>query len=84
MNNEKIEITKTSALTILEAMSDWLDWVDRLDAKTRAEIVALDELVKALDAEQHLSDKWQKQQEENARLNEAHRLATAQKETAGE
>jgi hypothetical protein len=81
---EKVEITKKSAFTILEAMSDWLEWVDRLDEKTRAEIVALDELVKALDAEQHLTDKWYRQQKESAELNKAHKLETAQTETAAE
>lgn len=81
---EKVEISKTTAWTILEAMSDWLEWVDRLDEKTRAEIVALDELVKTLDAEQHLTDKWYRQQKESAELNKAHKLATAQTEKAGE
>jgi hypothetical protein len=84
MNNEKVEISKTTAWAILEAMSDWLEWIDRLDERTRRDVIALDELVKALDAEQHLTDKWYTQQKESAELNKAHKLATVQTEKAGE
>jgi hypothetical protein len=65
-------------------MSDWLEWIDRLDERTRRDVIALDELVKALDAEQHLTDKWYTQQKESAELNKAHKLATVQTEKAGE
>jgi hypothetical protein len=80
MKNEKVEITTKTAWVALEFMHDYLEWIDRLDDETRRNVIALDELVRVLDAEQFLSDKWQKRQEEAARLNEAHRLATAQKE----
>lgn len=79
-NNEKIQITKTTAWVALEFMADYLEWVDRLDDKTRRDIIAFDELVRELDAEQFLTDKWYKQQEENRLLNEAHRAATTEKE----
>ena len=80
MKNEKVEITTRTAWVALEFMHDYLEWIDRLDDETRRNVIALDELVRVLDAEQFLADKWQKRQEESARLNEAHRLATAQKE----
>jgi hypothetical protein len=67
-NTEKVEISKTSAWVALERLHDWLEWIDELDAATRRDIIALDELVRTLDAEQYLIDKTNERQ---ARLQEA-------------
>jgi hypothetical protein len=68
--NEKIEITTKTAWIALERLHDWLEWIDTLDDATRRDIIALDELVRALDAEQYLADKNAEQQ---ARLQEANK-----------
>ena len=68
--NEKIEITIKTAWIALERLHDWLEWIDTLDDATRRDIIALDELVRALDAEQYLADKNAEQQ---ARLQEANK-----------
>ena len=69
-NNNKIEITAKTAWVALERLHDWLEWVEQLDDATRSDIIALDELVRALDAEQYLPDKHAEQQ---ARLQEANK-----------
>jgi hypothetical protein len=51
MNNKEITITETTARRAMARLSDWLEWVEDLDAETRADVIALDELIKALDAE---------------------------------
>lgn len=48
---ETVEISKKTGYILLNVLSDWLEYVDGLDAKTRQEIVALDELILALDAD---------------------------------
>lgn len=62
-----ITITEATARRCMERMADWLEWVDSLDSETRADIIALDELVKVLDAESYLTER------ENARLEAAQR-----------
>ena len=47
---ETVEISKKTGYVLLNVMSDWLEYVEDLNAKTRQEIVALDELIAALDA----------------------------------
>jgi hypothetical protein len=69
-NNNKVEITVKTAWIALERLHDWLEWVDELDDATRRDIIALDELVRALDAEQYLADK---RAESQARLQEANK-----------
>lgn len=64
--NETIELTKGSAWALLERIEDWLQWTDRLDADTRRDIAAMDELVRALDAEEYLDKKWYERQAEHA------------------
>jgi hypothetical protein len=55
--NETVSISKQSAWACLELLNEILDWVEFLDEDTRKQIIALDELVKALDAEQLITDK---------------------------
>lgn len=57
---ETIELSKTSAWVALERLHDWLEYVEWLDDETRRDIIALDELVKALDAETFITDKRDK------------------------
>ena len=79
-NSEKIELTTKTAWVMLERMLDWLEWIDRLDDGTRRDVIALDELVIQLDAEQFLTDRWYKQQQAQQEANEAHREAMKTKE----
>ena len=68
MNNDKnetVEITAKSAWALLKQIEEWLQWTDRLDADTRAHIAAMDELVKALDAEDYLDKQWYARQAEH-------------------
>lgn len=69
-NNNKIEISTKTAWVALERLNDWLEWVELLDDATRRDIIALDELVRALDAEEYLATKHA---EQVARLQEANK-----------
>ena len=51
MNNKQITITEATARRAMLRLSEWLEYPDDLTAETRADIIALDELIKALDAE---------------------------------
>jgi hypothetical protein len=59
-NSDKIEITKTTAWVALERLYDWLEYIEWLDDETRRDVIALDELVRALDGEQYIADKRDK------------------------
>lgn len=65
---ETITISRATAERLLNRMSEWLEYIDGLDAETRADIVALDELVKALDAEEQLLQLEQQRRDELQRL----------------
>lgn len=69
-NNKKVEISIKTAWVALERLNDWLEWVDLLDDATRRDIIALDELVRVLDAEEYLATKHAERQ---ARLQEANK-----------
>jgi hypothetical protein len=58
--NETINITTRSAWVCLELLHDMLDWVEFLDDETRRQVIALDELVRVLDAETFITDKRDK------------------------
>jgi hypothetical protein len=79
-NSDKIEITTKTAWIALERLHDWLEWIDNLDDATRRDIIALDELVRALDAEQYLADKHAEQQTRLQEANKAHLEAMQTKE----
>jgi hypothetical protein len=59
-NTEKIEISKTTAWVALERLYDWLEYIEWLDDETRRDVIALDELVRALDGEAFITDKRDK------------------------
>jgi hypothetical protein len=82
MNNKEITITEATARRALERLTDWLEWVEDLDAGTRADVLALDELIKALDAE----DEYEKMlQDRRERAQKAHQEHQARKKAeAGE
>ena len=80
--NETVNITTKTAWAALELMHDMLEWVEFLDDETRRQIIALDELVKALDAESFITGKrdevitqrqkeWQEKQAEIKNQDEA-------------
>lgn len=71
--NEVIKLTKSSAWALLKRIEEWLQWTDRLDADTRADIAAMDELVKALDAEEYLDKQWYARQAEHEKHTAAYK-----------
>jgi hypothetical protein len=83
MNNEKIEISKTTAETILFHLTDYLYYVDSLDKETRNQIAALDELITALDYEDEYRAKVEEIQTANIKMNQEFH-ARREAEKAGE
>jgi hypothetical protein len=69
MNNEKVEISATTAKTIIFFMTDYLYYTDTLDKETRANIAALDELITALDYEDEYRAKVEEIQNANIKMN---------------
>jgi hypothetical protein len=82
MDNKQVTITETTARRAMERLTDWLEWIDEMDAGTRADVLALDELIKALGAE----DEYEKMlQERRERAQKAHEEHQARKKAeAGE
>jgi hypothetical protein len=78
---EKVEISKTTAETILFHLTDYLYYTDRLDKETRAQIAALDEIITALDYEDNYRAKVEEIESANMKMNEEWRARQA--ETAG-
>jgi|688.fasta_scaffold721618_1 hypothetical protein len=67
---EKVEISKTTAKTIIFFMTDYLYYTDTLDKETRANIAALDELITALDYEDEYRAKVEEIQNANIKMNQ--------------
>jgi hypothetical protein len=82
MNNETITITKATAERALTRLGDWLEYVEDMDKETRADVVALDELIKALDAEDSFQKEIEEKRENARRLNEEYQAR--KKEMEGE
>jgi hypothetical protein len=59
-NSDKIELTTRTAWVALERLYDWLEYIEWLDDETRRDVIALDELVRELDAEAFITDKRDK------------------------
>lgn len=84
MNTETITISKTTGETTLRVLTMWLEYVESLTAETRAEIIALDELIKALDAEDRYQQQIEQSRAEARRINEEYQQRRAQEpESAG-
>lgn len=45
---ETVTISQKTAERLLHRMADWLEYIETLDAETRADVVALDELINAM------------------------------------
>ena len=77
-----ITISEKAAWTCLDALSDWLDYVETLDKETRERVVALDELVNALAAEEYLVEKAAKERARAIEMNREYLERQAAKEKA--
>lgn len=64
--NETIEIKKATAWVALERLHDWLEYIEWLDDSTRRDVIALDDLIRALDAESFITEKREKANAERA------------------
>jgi hypothetical protein len=82
MNNKEITITEATARRAMLRLGDWLEWVEDMDKETRADVVALDELIKALDAEDSFQKEIEEKRENARKLNEEYQAR--KKEMAGE
>jgi hypothetical protein len=80
--NETITISKTTAETLLFHLTDYLYYIDSLDKETRAQVIALDELITALDYENEHRAKVEEMEERNRKLNAEFHARQAEK--AGE
>jgi hypothetical protein len=66
---EKVEISKTTAETLLFHLTDYLYYIDSLDKETRDNIAALGELITALDYEDEYRAKVEEIQTANIKMN---------------
>ena len=57
MNSETLTIKKTTAVIAIQVISDFVEWTERFDKDTRAQIIALDDLITALDYEQEYNER---------------------------
>lgn len=74
-----ITISRATAERLLNRMADWLEYIDGLDYETRADIIALDELVRALDAEEIIEERERQQREAMQRAYEVRKAEEAAK-----
>jgi hypothetical protein len=77
--NETITISKTTAETLLFHLTDYLYYIDSLDKETRAQVIALDELITALDYEDEYRAKIEETEERNRKLNAEFHARQAEK-----
>jgi len=59
-HEDPIEISVKTAWVAMECLQGWLEYIDCLDDATRRQIIALDELVQALDAETFITEERDK------------------------
>ena len=78
----KITITRQTAERLIERLADWLEYIDNLDYETRADIIALDELIRATDGEEILEAIQQRNREQVQRLNKEWQERKAAEEAA--
>jgi hypothetical protein len=77
-----LTISARTAKIALDNLSDWLSDAWELNPETRSMVIALDELVTALDAEQYLATKEQEREEANRKFQEEWRERKAAEESA--
>lgn len=78
----KISITEKTARLALDALLDWLDYIEFLDSDTRQRVIAVDELIRELEAEDYIAEKIAAEQERLRKANEeymARKAAEAKK-----
>jgi len=70
---ENVTISKATALVLLDRMADWCEYIDTLCEHTRRDIIALDELIKAIpDGEKLFGDIEARQLEERLEMMKRH------------
>lgn len=79
---QTITISRATAERLLNRMADWLEYIDGLDYETRADIIALDELVRAMDGEEQLKTIEQQRRDELQRVNKEWQERKAAEEAA--
>lgn len=77
--NETITISKTTAETLLFHLTDYLYYIDSLDKETRAQVIALDELITALDYEDEHRLKVKEIENANIKMNAEFHARQAEK-----
>jgi hypothetical protein len=77
-----ITITRETAERCIARLADWLEYIDNLDYETRADIIALDELIRATDGEEILEAIQQRNREQVQRLNKEWQERKAAEEAA--
>ena len=77
-----ITITRETAERCIARLADWLEYIDGLDYETRADIIALDELIRATDGEEILEAIQQRNREQVQRLNKEWQERKAAEEAA--
>ena len=74
---ETVTISRRSAEALLARMIDWCEYVEDISADTRADIIALDELVNVLDAEHIIEAKHAEEMQRRQRMWEEQKAAKA-------
>jgi len=69
MKNEKVDISKETAATLLFHLTDYLYYTPYLDKETRALVIALDDLIIALDYEEEHRAKVKEIEDANIKMN---------------
>ena len=70
---EQVTISKATALVLLDRMADWCEYTDTLCEHARRDIIALDELVRAIpNGEELLQDIEARQLEERREMMKRH------------
>ncbi len=77
-----ITITRETAERLIAKLADWLEYIDGLDYETRADIIALDELIRATDGEELLEAIQRRNREALAQANKEWQERKAAEEAA--
>lgn len=77
-----ITITRQTAERLIARLADWLEYIDNLDYETRADIIALDELIRAIDGEELLEAIQRRNREALAQANKEWQERKAAEEAA--
>jgi hypothetical protein len=78
----RITISRTTAERAIHRLADWLQFIDNLEPDTRADIIALDELIRATDGEELFRAYQEAEAEKLAQLNKDWQERKAAEEAA--